>query len=167
MDAERWFYPDTSYIYGGFKKDALDFKLKRKPRKKFKGKIKDHAQEFMEKGIRFVVSELTEYEIKHSLMVEEGLTFFQANKIFQDRMSRIHIYTKIRGFKEIKISNDVLNWALEHKLELLDAFHILIATKLSLFIITKESGNRFERWSKAYDSVLSTRQFQEFISELT
>lgn len=166
MDKARWFYPDTNYIYGGFKKDAQELKTKLKPKKKFKAHIREEMQILVEKGVRFVISELTEFEIKHALMADEGLLFRQANRIFQDRVKDCPIYNKMTCLKEVRITNNVINWALEHKLDLSDALHILIATRLSLFIITKEKKGRFERWAEAYDSVLSPKEFQELVRKL-
>jgi len=100
-------------------------------------------------------------------MNEEGLTFKQANKIFQDRIEECPIYAKMRCFKELKISNDFINWALQNRLDLADSLHILIASNFSLYIITKEKKGKFEKWSKSYDGVLNTKQFQEIIKGLS
>lgn len=167
MDKARWFYPDTSYIYGGFKSKAIDFKIRAKPQKKYAASVKDETNILIQKGVKFVISELTEYEIKRALMNEEGLNFVQSNKIFQDRIKECPIYAKLQCFTEIKISNDFLNWALENRLSLADALHIMVASRLSLFVITKEKKGKFERWSKAYDSVLSSIRFQEMIKKMS
>ena len=98
-------------------------------------------------------------------MAEEGLTFSQANKIFQGRVRNCPIYNKVACLKGVRITNNVINWALEHKLDLSDALHILIATRLSLYIITKEKKGRLERWARAYDSVLSPKKFQELVGK--
>lgn len=167
MDNARWFYPDTSYIYGGFKSKALALKIRIKPKKKFKVHIKEGSQVFIDKGIKFVISELTAYEIKHTLMNEDGLTFSQANKVFQDRLKECPIYIELQCCKEIQISNNFLNWTLEKRLDLQDALHILTASRLSLYAITKEKYGKFEKWVNAYkDGVLSHQQFQETVSKL-
>ncbi|MBI2530437.1 MAG: hypothetical protein HYW05_04825 [Candidatus Diapherotrites archaeon] len=157
------FYPDTNYIYGGFKKLAIE--LKKKDRKRFKTEIKDfeQRQKLIDKGIKFIISELTEFEIKNSLMNEEGLTFSQANHIFQRRIVECPIYTKI-AIKSVNLDYTFINWALQHKFGLNDAFHILIATKLKLIVITKERN--IEKWQKAYHNVWSAEQFQDYVRKL-
>jgi len=46
MDEARWFYPDTSYIYGGFKSKAIEFKIKVKPKKRPTAHVKDNVKSF-------------------------------------------------------------------------------------------------------------------------
>lgn len=139
---------------------------KKKPGKKYRTDIKAEygSAELQEKGVHFWISELTEFEIKNSLMAEEKLTFEQANSIFQGWLSNCPIYAQATVFKDFRISYDFLNWANRHHFKLNDAMHIMSATKLGLYLITKERN--LEKWKRAYTFVMSPEDFQRYLRTL-
>jgi hypothetical protein len=157
------YYPDTSYIYGRFKKQARKFKNSKRKNWKPKLKIfKDSKKGLYEKNVQFILSELTEFEIKKTLMSEEGLSFENANKIYQNVLTNEPNYLQMICFKNIKINSCFLNNTLEKKLDLKDSLHMLIASKLKLVIITKET-KKINLWKKNYTKVMSPEEFQNHL----
>jgi len=153
------YYPDTSYIIGRFKKKARELKDKRHKKKrktsiKVNGASKDLA-------FNFLISQITEMEIKKTLMNEEGLTFSQANKCFNEVLGEMPGYVKIVE-KDLVVTSAVCNKVCEKRIDLGDILHILVAAKLKLYIVTKEK-KKLKKWKEVYDNVLSDEEFQKKI----
>ena len=160
MIQEFLYYPDPSYIIGRFKKRARELKDKRKKRgRKTEIKVDDGAHHAR---FKFVISHISEMEIKKTLMNEEGLTFEQANNVFNEVVSQTSNYFKV--VEVVEVTPDVCNSVCMNRLDLGDVLHLLIATRLKTFVITKESN--LEKWKNIYSLVLSAKQFQEMIKTL-
>lgn len=164
MPKERMFYPDTNYIYHGFEKKAEELRKKLKPAKKIKPRRRERIDKLTNKGVKFIISELTEFEIVRNLMKEQGLTYERANEIFEDRLKECPSYHK-QAIKSIEITYDAITKALKNGLELIDLLHILTAARLDLWIITKEE-KYLENWKKVYDGVFTPEQFQKYLETL-
>lgn len=158
MSAKLIYYPDTSYIYGRFKKKAKELKNRANKRKKQKTIKVDDKSEGAD--FKFILSQVTEMEIKKSLMNEEGLTFAQANKCFNDVLKEMPNYGKT--VETIELTPDVCNTYCKSHIDLGDIFHILIAARLKLYIVTKEK-KKLKEWKKVYPNVLSEEEFQKKI----
>lgn len=160
MSKEFLYYPDPSYIIGRFKRKARELKDKRKIRKR-KTEIKvDNGNAQI--SFKFVISHISEMEIKKTLMNEEGLTFEQANNVFNEVVSQTPNYFKV--VEVVEVTPDVCNNVCRNRLDLGDVLHLLIATRLKTPVITKESN--LEKWKNVYSLVLSAKQFQEKLKTL-
>ena len=160
MPEALFYYPDPSYIIGRFKKRARELKDKKKRHdRKTSIKLDEYSAS---KRFKFVISHISEMEIKKALMNEEGLTFEQANIVFNEVASSIPNYVKI--VEVVEVTPDVCNIVCRSRLVLGDVLHILIAARLKIFVITKESN--LEKWKGVYSFVLSSNQFQEKIKTL-
>lgn len=160
MPKESFYYPDPSYIIGRFKRRARELKDKRKLYKR-KTEIKVDDGTGLVK-FKFLISHISEMEIKKTLMDEEGLTFEQANNVFNEVVSQTPNYVKV--VEVIEVTPDVCNSVCRNRIDLGDVLHLLIATRLKTFVITKESN--LEKWRNVYSLVLSAKQFQEKLKTL-
>ena len=105
MIQEFLYYPDPSYIIGRFKIKARELKDKRK-RHDRKTEIKvDNGTSFA--SFKFVISHISEMEIKKALMNEEGLTFEQANNVFNEVVLLTPNYVKV--VELVEVTPDVCN----------------------------------------------------------
>ncbi|MBI2597785.1 MAG: hypothetical protein HYW50_01160 [Candidatus Diapherotrites archaeon] len=154
------YYPDPSYIIGRFKKKAREFKdISKAHERKTQIKV---SIETKKQSFKFVISQISEMEIKKALMNEEGLTFEQANKIFYEVIQETPNYVPV--VENIVVSPKVCNTVCSKKLDLADVLHILIADRLKLLLITKEK--KIDRWKSIYPHTLSEKQFQEMVKTL-
>ena len=105
MIQEFLYYPDPSYIIGRFKKRARELKDKRKRRDR-KTEIKVDNGTVLAR-FKFVISHISEMEIKRTLMNEEGLTFEQANNVFNEVVLLTPNYVKV--VELVEVTPDVCN----------------------------------------------------------
>ncbi len=146
-------YINSSFICGEVIKSIQEdyWKEKFRPNKRLKDLLK--------LNVIFVISPLTEFEIRKRLTKKFNKTFEEGNDIlssFKQNFGKNLITVVV---KDIRITHDLINWILKHDLSFNDGLHIITAQKLKIPLITSEKDKNLERWKKAYDGVYSMEEF--------
>lgn len=125
-------------------------------------KSNKRLMELLEGDIVFIISSLTEFEIKKRLIRKYNKTFEESNKILEEFKSKFPKLITV-DIKDIKITFNLLNWILKQDLGFRDGIHIIVAQRLDIPLITSERDKNLNKWKKAYEGVYSIENFWKVI----
>jgi len=141
---------DSSFIEGTFlkliEKDGWNIKIKEDRR----------LNELNKCNCQLFINDINIYEIKNKLLSEFNIPLGRLDEFYNKFICSFANVKRI-NIGEIKITPNLVNWMLKHRLKLNDGLLINIAQRMEVPFITSE--RKAEKWKEAYNGIMSQEDF--------